>query len=85
MLLGVSPAWKNEMKPSNAVKESGNAVLFRARSGAQRVVANPPFPPPPRDEALLDSYSQTVTRVVEQVGPAVVNIRVLRGGREERR
>ncbi len=28
------------------------------------------------DEQLLDSYSQTISRVVEKVGPAVVNIRV---------
>ena len=30
----------------------------------------------PGDDELLDSYSRTVARVVEQVGPTVVNIRV---------
>lgn len=31
---------------------------------------------PPQDEQLLDAYSQTITRVVEKVAPAVVNIHV---------
>jgi len=30
----------------------------------------------PSDEELLDSYSRTITRVVEKIAPAVVNIRV---------
>jgi S1-C subfamily serine protease len=33
------------------------------------------------DGALLDSYSRTITRVVEQVSPAVVNLRVRRAAR----
>ncbi len=37
------------------------------------------------DDELLDSYSQSTTRAVEVVGPAVVNIRVLRSGRDARR
>ncbi|HEX4122748.1 MAG TPA: trypsin-like peptidase domain-containing protein [Verrucomicrobiae bacterium] len=36
-------------------------------------------PPVLTDEELLDAYSQTITGVVEQVGQAVVNIRVRRG------
>ncbi len=43
-------------------------------------VAQPPAESPVIDEALLDSYSRTVTRVVEKVAPAVVNIRVRHGG-----
>ena len=31
--------------------------------------------PPTRDYQLLDSYSETVSEVVEKVGPTVVNIR----------
>jgi len=43
-------------------------------------VAQPPAESPVIDEALLDSYSRTVTRVVEKVAPAVVNISVCHGG-----
>src|SRR6266849_4223773 len=42
--------------------------------------AQPPAESPVLDEALLDSYSRTVTRVVEKLAPAVVNIRVRHGG-----
>ena len=35
-----------------------------------------PVEPLANDEELLDSYSNTITRVAEKVGPAVVNIRV---------
>jgi S1-C subfamily serine protease len=34
----------------------------------------------PADDELLDAYSRAVVGVVEAVGPAVVNIRVVRGG-----
>jgi len=37
------------------------------------------------DDELLDGYSNTITRVVAAVGPAVVNIRVLRAAQESRR
>ena len=40
------------------------------------MVAAPPIQPPSGDDELLDSYSRTIARVVEQVGPTVVNIRV---------
>lgn len=40
--------------------------------------------PPVDDDELLDSYSRTVSGVVERVRPAVVNIRVRQGGREPR-
>ncbi len=37
------------------------------------------------DDELLDSYSRTVSRVVEKVRPTVVNIRVQHAGREHTR
>src|SRR6266704_2003189 len=43
-------------------------------------VPQPPAESSVIDEALLDSYSRTVTGVVEKVAPAVVNIRVRHGG-----
>jgi S1-C subfamily serine protease len=42
----------------------------------ESAVAQGPLPLPPEDDEVLDSYSRTVARVVEKVGPAVVNIRV---------
>jgi len=48
--------------------------LVRALGDADSVVAEAPVPPPSDDDELLDSYSRTVARVVEQVGPTVVNI-----------
>ena len=51
------------------------AELVRALADGDSVVAGPPVQPPPGDDELLDSYSRTVARVVEQVGPSVVNIR----------
>jgi len=38
-----------------------------------------------RDEELLDSYSRTVSQVVEKVAPAVVNIRVHQSGVDHHR
>ena len=43
-----------------------------------------PDPAPPEDGELLDAYSDTITRVVEKVGPAVVNLRVHKTGRDSR-
>jgi S1-C subfamily serine protease len=40
------------------------------------MVADAPAQSPPGDDELLDSYSKTVMRAVEKVGPTVVNIRV---------
>ena len=48
----------------------------RALREAESTVAQAGSRPPPGDDELLDSYSRTVARVVEKVGPAVVNIRV---------
>lgn len=47
-------------------------ALSETDSGA----ASPPLEPSADDDALLDGYSRTVTRVVEKIGAAVVNIRV---------
>jgi S1-C subfamily serine protease len=58
------------------------AELVRTLSDADPVAADTPAPPPPADEELLDSYSRAVTRAVEKVGAAVVNIRVRKTGRE---
>jgi S1-C subfamily serine protease len=46
------------------------------------VVAEPSVQPPSNDDELLDSYSQSITRVVEKIGRAVVNIRVQKSSRE---
>jgi S1-C subfamily serine protease len=46
------------------------------------VVADEPLPLPATDDELLDSYSRTVSGVVEKVRPTVVNIRVHRFSRE---
>ena len=60
---------------------SGNPVGFLRRlsgepanEGEARVAAGAP----PADADLLDAYSQAVIGVVEQVGPAVVSIRIRR-------
>jgi S1-C subfamily serine protease len=39
------------------------------------------LPPPNEDAALLDAYSHAVTRAVDAVAPAVVNVEVGRAGR----
>ncbi|RFB80055.1 S1C family serine protease [Methylovirgula sp. 4M-Z18] len=41
-------------------------------------------PAAPSDEALLDAYSQTVTSVVDRVGPAVVRLDIKRPGTGQR-
>lgn len=51
--------------------------LVKAFNKADSVIDKPveSIESPSNDDELLDSYSRTVTRVVETVGPAVVNIR----------
>ncbi len=41
--------------------------------------ATPPQDATPGDDALLDAYSQTVTRAVDMVGPSVVRLDIRRG------
>jgi len=54
-------------------------------SDTDAAVADAPIQRAPNDDKLLDGYSTTVTRVVEKVGPSVVNIRVHGMHRENRR
>jgi S1-C subfamily serine protease len=66
-------------------KFQGRPEMVRALSSADDLVAEPPMQSQPSDDALLDSYSNTITRVVEKVGAAVVNIRVHKASRENQR
>jgi S1-C subfamily serine protease len=56
-----------------------------ALSSADASLVEPSASSQPADEALLDSYSRTITRTVEKVAPAVVNIRVHKTRRENPR
>ena len=62
-----------------------NAELVRTFSDADSMVPVAPAPASSGDDELLDSYSKTVIRAVELIGPAVVNIRVHHAGRERQR
>jgi S1-C subfamily serine protease len=59
-------------------KFQGRPEFVRALSSAEVdvPVAELPVQSQPSDDELLDSYSNTITGVVEKVGAAVVNIRV---------
>ena len=43
-------------------------------------LAEPPMPPVPSDDELLDAYSRAVVNVVERAGPAVVSLEVHQRG-----
>jgi S1-C subfamily serine protease len=73
------------MKIPTAFQGRRAAEWVRTFSESDSVVAAAPFQSAPGDDELLDGYSQTVTRAVEKVGPAVVNLRVHKPGREGRR
>ena len=64
------------MKVLAALQGRRTAEFVPALGDADSLVSAPPVQPPSGDDELLDSYSRTVARVVEQVGPKVVNIRV---------
>jgi S1-C subfamily serine protease len=66
------------MKVPTTYQGRRTAEFIPALSDADSLVAAAQVQPPPGDEELLDSYSRTVARVVELVGPTVVNIRVHR-------
>jgi len=66
------------MKVPTTYQGHRTAEFIPALGDADSLVAAAPVQPPPGDEELLDSYSRTVARVVELVGPTVVNIRVHR-------
>ncbi len=69
-----------------AVFQGGRAAeRIRSPSQGDFAAAAAPIQSAPDDEGLLDGYSKTVTRVVETVGPAVVNIRVHKTGRADAR
>ena len=59
--------------------------LVRAFGDEDSLVVVTPVQPSSGDDELLDSYSQTITRVVAQIGPAVVNIRVHKADRAGQR
>src|SRR5271154_5858252 len=70
------------MKIATIFQGRRTAEFIRTFSGTDAVVADAPVQPPSSDDELLDSYSQSVTRAVAKVGPAVVNIRVQKSSRE---
>ena len=73
------------MKISNVFEGHRAAAFIRTFSDTDAAVADASIQHPPNDDKLLDGYSTTVTRVVEKVGPSVVNIRVHGMHRENRR
>jgi S1-C subfamily serine protease len=73
------------MKIPTAFEGRRPAAFVRTFSDTDAAVADASIQHPPNDDKLLDGYSTTVTRVVEKVGPSVVNIRVHGMHRENRR
>ena len=73
------------MKIPKTFQGRRTAELVRALSDVDVPVANAQAHPPSTDDELLDSYSKTVSRVVERVGPAVVNIRAQKTSRQNQR
>jgi S1-C subfamily serine protease len=73
------------MKIPSAFQGRQPAEPVRTFSETDSVVADASVQPLPDDDELLDSYSRTVTRAVEKVGPTVVNIRVHKTSRQGQR
>jgi S1-C subfamily serine protease len=66
------------MKIPTSSQELGSPGFIRTLGENDVAVSEAPVLPAAGDEELLDSYSRTITRVVADVSPAVVNIRVQR-------
>ncbi len=73
------------MKIPTRFQKRWQAELVPTLGSADAVPAGPAIHSPPSDDELLDSYSQTVTRAVELVGPAVVNIRAQKSSHPNQR
>lgn len=73
------------MKIPTAYQGRRTVEFVRALSNADTPFVEPVAPAQPSDDELLDAYSNTITRAVEKVAPAVVNIRVHKSGSEGRR
>jgi S1-C subfamily serine protease len=73
------------MKIQNHFQGRRTPEFVRTFSDTDTVVTDTSIQLPTTDDELLDSYSKTVTRAVELVGPAVVNIRVHKAGSKGRR
>src|ERR1700733_9714206 len=70
------------MKIPTAFQGRRTVEFVRTLSSADAPLVETPVQSTPSDDELLDSYSNTVTRVVERVSSAVVNIRVHKANRE---
>jgi S1-C subfamily serine protease len=72
------------MKIANLFQEREATRLVPTFGDGDSVAVETPAGPASGDGELLDSYSRTIARVVEKIGPAVVNIHVHRARRENR-
>ena len=73
------------MKIPTTFQGRRTAELVRTLSETDSIVADASIQSPSSDDELLDSYSKSVMRAVEMVGPAVVNIRTQKVGRQNQR
>jgi S1-C subfamily serine protease len=73
------------MKIANTFRQRQSSGLVSVFSDGASVAAEAPVQSAPGDDELLNSYSKTITSVVEKIDPAVVNIRVHGTNHERRR